>query len=105
MCRRVTNCMLVFGLAVAMAGSFIGRCQADDLERELQKNAPGVIEYLSGKGYKNIGVLKFRVKKGDEPISDSVGTLNMALADRLEVALVLANPNDPERQLGIVRRA
>ena len=67
------------------------------------KNAPKIIRYLKDHGYKNVGVLKFRVKKGDEPVSDHVGTLNLNLAARLEIALVLAN--DIKAPLGIIHDA
>jgi hypothetical protein len=76
---------------------------ADTLNQELLKQAPGVIRYLKQHGYRNVGVLKFRVQKGDEPMSDRVGLLNRNLATRLEIALVLANTfPDP---LGIIRDA
>ena len=69
------------------------------------KQAPRVIRYLKGHDYKNVGVLKFRVKKGDEAATDSAGPLNTNLARRLEVALVLANPNDADKQVAIIRDA
>lgn len=79
--------------------------QASDLQKQLLREAPKIHDYCREKGYKNIGVLKFRVKKGSDPISDNVGTLNMQLANQLEVALTLSNSNDPAKQLGIIRRA
>jgi hypothetical protein len=54
---------------------------------------------------KNVGVLKFRVKKGNGPSSDTVGTLNMTLADRLELALILAQPSSGSDPLGIIASA
>jgi hypothetical protein len=81
-----------------------GRAAGDDtIDRALLKQAPQVIRYLKEHGYKNVGVLKFRVKKGDEPASDHVGPLNLNLAGRLEVALVLAD--DLKSPLGIIRDA
>jgi len=69
----------------------IGAQAADDLERELLVAAPAVLKYAQERGYKNIGVLKFRIKKGDHPGSDRAGTLNSNLAMRLELALIMAN--------------
>jgi hypothetical protein len=69
----------------------------------LLKNAPKVIRYLKDHGYKNVGVLKFRVKNGEQPISDHVGPLNLNLADRLEIALVLAD--DVRKPIGIIHGA
>lgn len=75
------------------------------IDRGFQERSKEILDQLKSKGYKNIGILKFRVKKGDDPISDSVGTLNMFLADRLEMALILANPNDADKQIGIIKKA
>ncbi len=47
-------------------------------------------------------MLKFLVKKGDAAASDNVGELNLSLANRLEVALVLSNPDE---ELGIIQQA
>lgn len=76
---------------------------ADELDRLLLKHAHTILETLNEKGHKNVGVLKFRVKKGEEPATDRAGTLNMRLAEKLEMALVLANKiQDP---IGVVRDA
>lgn len=75
------------------------------VDRGFQEQAPEILNQLKEKGYKNVGVLKFRIKKGNDPISDRVGTLNMFLADRLEMALILANSNNPAKQLGILKKA
>jgi hypothetical protein len=68
----------------------------------LRQQAPALNKYLRGKNYANIGVLKFLVKKGDAVPSDNVGELNLGIANRLEVALVLCNPDDG---LGIIQHA
>ena len=47
------------------------------------------------------GVLKFRVKKGEEPVSDRVGTLNLDLAARLEIS-VLVLATDIKAPVGII---
>jgi len=76
---------------------------ADSLEKQLLGQAPKLLKELKDAGYKNIGVLKFRVKVGDQPSSDRVGTLNHRLTEKLEMALILANKvTDP---LGIIRNA
>src|ERR1700674_1608621 len=99
-CRRGR----VAALALMLAG-IVGPApvRADTLEAALLKQAPRVTAYLKDHGYRNVGVLKFRVKKGDAPASDHVGPLNLNLAGRLEIALVLANDN--EVPLGIIRDA
>ncbi|QDU76775.1 hypothetical protein Pan97_38320 [Bremerella volcania] len=73
---------------------------ADDLEKQLLKQGPLIMEQLKLRGYKNVGVLKFRVKKGNEDSSDAVGTLNLRLTKKLELALVVAN--DARNPMGLV---
>ena len=76
---------------------------ADDLDKQLLKQAYSVLATLKEKGYNNVGVLKFRVKKGTEPATDRAGTLNLRLSEKLEMALILANKiQDP---VGIIRNA
>ncbi len=75
----------------------------ETIDVALLRQAPRVLGYLKEHGYRNVGVLKFRVQKGDEPVSDHVGTLNLDLAARLEVALVLTT--DIKAPLGIIHDA
>src|SRR5262245_57104107 len=93
-------------LSLAVAGLSSARCLAEEpveLERALVRQAPEVIKKLREKGYKNVGVLKFLATKEGEQWSDNVGTLNTLLAQRLELALMLANkPSDP---VGIIENA
>jgi uncharacterized protein YheU (UPF0270 family) len=93
----------VLALAVALLAGGAAPARATGLERALLKQAPAVLRYLKAKHYQNVGVLKFRVKKGKEPLTDNAGTLNLDVADRLELALVLAN--DVRRPIGIVHEA
>ncbi len=76
---------------------------ADDLESQFLRQAPTILSALREKGYANVGVLKFRIKKGNEPATDRAGTLNLRLTEKLELALILANKvSEP---IGIVRNA
>jgi hypothetical protein len=78
--------------------------EAPTLERGLVQQAPRLIKHFKTNGFKNVGVLKFLVnRQGAKGLSDNVGTLNMLLARRLEIALVLAN--DPRKPVGIIRNA
>lgn len=106
--RRGTLRWIVLSACLSLLSFSTARAEdkrAPALDKQLFLQAPKILEYAREKGYKNLGVLKFRVKKGKEPVSDNVGTLNMFLANRLEVALVLANTSDPKKQVGIVKRA
>lgn len=78
---------------------------ADSIARQLQKHVPKIIDYLNDNKLKTVGVLKFRVKKPGQKISDSVGPLTSLLADRLEIGLILGNPFDKARQLNIIENA
>ena len=79
--------------------------EAAGIHRQLQKHIPQIIQHLNENGHKTVGVLKFRVKKPGQKLSDSVGPLNSLMADRLEVGLILGNPFDESRQLRIIRDA
>ncbi|MCE9530066.1 MAG: hypothetical protein K8T89_02845 [Planctomycetes bacterium] len=74
----------------------------DNLDEMLRKQAPELIKYVRSKNYQNVGVLKFLVKKGDAPPSDNVGEINLGLANRLEVAMVL---NNPDEDMGVIQQA
>ena len=100
MIRLVAVCL--FAACVCPLSTNIARA-ADDLSKQLLKQAPEILSVLKEKGYRNVGVLKFRVKKGDEAPTDRAGVLNARLAEKLELALILANKvQDP---IGIIRNA
>jgi hypothetical protein len=96
---------LSLGLAVVALALWVGISPAaeekDSLDSTLKKHAPEIIKHLREHKYQNVGVLKFVVKQGDRS-TDNAGPLNLSLANRLEVALVLANPDD---KLGLIERA
>src|SRR5262249_22818055 len=89
-----------FGCAMATGSPGV---RAETLDGALLRLAPRVMRYLKDHGHQNVGVLKFRIKKDAEPASDQVGPLNLNLATRLEIALVLAD--DLEKPVGIIHDA
>ncbi|MCA9035405.1 MAG: hypothetical protein KDA91_09750 [Planctomycetaceae bacterium] len=91
----------VIALAMILATSVT---QAETIHEAMFNRAPALLKQLHDKGYQTIGVLKFRVQKPGEKTSDSVGPLNSLLADRLEIAMILANPFGDE-QLDIIKDA
>lgn len=104
MSNRPFSVVVIF--LVASFVSFEGAVRAnaaDELERQLIHAAPALLKFAQEKGYKNVGVLKFRIKKGDRPGTDRAGTLNTNLALRTELALILAN--SVREPLGIVHDA
>jgi hypothetical protein len=108
MMQRTSRWTTVLAVAAGLAGLAVAGAPREEdkaigLDQALQNNAPVVIKYLRGKGYKNVGVLKFLAQVGDKaPLSDNLGAINRNLADRLEIALILANPDE---KLGIIARA
>jgi hypothetical protein len=74
------------------------------LEEELKDQASRILDYLRDHHYSNVGVLKFLVKKDDKkPATASAGVFNTTLANRLEIALLLAD--DVRKPVGIIRNA
>jgi hypothetical protein len=87
--------MLASALA-ALAPGTASAARPPSLDRALVRRVPEVIRFLKQKGYANVGVLKF---EGGRGLRDNRGTLNRGLADRLQVALLLANASDSIRIL------
>jgi hypothetical protein len=81
----------------------------ENIDAALQRVAPAIVKELDARGYKNVGVLKFRVADSDGVLRDNVGPLNRTLADRLEVALTLNLPDNDKKEdkdkLGIIAGA
>lgn len=96
-------------LNLLIATFSVGTVQAqEDFERALIQEAPKILEKLREAQVHVVGVLKFSVRKGNSDFSSSVGTINQRLADKLELALVMANPakaDGPVSQIAIIRNA
>jgi hypothetical protein len=90
--------LIVVTMSAAPAG-------ADNLDVALLDHAPDVISYLHKHHYRNVGILKFRIKKGSHATSFKVGPLNDNIVDRLEWALIAKNPADPPSSIGIIHNA
>jgi hypothetical protein len=87
---------------VLLTGVIAARADTDEFDAALHKQAPKLLEYVQKKNCRNIAMLKFLARKGDGPLTDNIGPLNMSVAERVEVAITLALPND---EIGIVRNA
>ncbi|MCI0464374.1 MAG: hypothetical protein L0Z62_46155 [Gemmataceae bacterium] len=99
--NRIQPSRLVLALAV---GAFaVPSARADQLDQEMLKRGPTVMQHLQKQGHKNVGVLKFRVQVGDKKPSFDSGRLTSLLATRLENVLILAN--DLQQPIGITRGA
>jgi hypothetical protein len=94
---RLLTAAVVLALAAPVA-----RAGADPLDEALLDKAKDVLDALKKKGFTNVGVVKFLVRHGDGAPQDDAGDLNLALANKLEVALILANTDD---KFGIIDKA
>ncbi len=95
--------MITLAATAILVGTDPAVAQSDPnpLAAALQDKAPAVLAHLKKKGFTNVGVLKFLVRRGDNPPGD-VGDLNMSLAHKTEVALILANTDE---RFGIIDKA
>jgi hypothetical protein len=91
-------------LALLLAGAAARADDGETIDQALRKQAPKVLKYLEAQKVKNVGVLKFLAGRGGQT-RDDLGALNRTLADRLEVALVLAMTDDEEDRLSVLTRA
>lgn len=90
-------------LALGVSAVLPTAARADNIDVELDKQASKIVQYARDHGYQNVGVLKFRVKKGDRPVSFQAGTMNSNMAIRLENALVMHDTGS--KPIGIIHDA
>jgi len=91
--------VLVAGLAICMGVPSVSR--ADRIDEALISHAPEITKYLVQKGCKNVGVLPFRLQKGDKLPQFRGGLIVNNMVDRVQHSLVFAaNPEAPP--IGIV---
>src|SRR5579872_3113268 len=94
------------GLAALLAT--VGAARAADAippryDQAVRAEAPHILAALKAKGYKNVGVLKFLVRNEGGKLRDDFGPINRTLADRMEIALLLALKKEDD--IGILFRA
>jgi hypothetical protein len=94
--------ILAAGVGFVVTAS-VPAARADNIDLELFKQAPKIMDYVQKQGYRNIGVLKFRVQKGSKPESFNAGPLNVNMASRLENMLILFN--NTKQPIGIIHDA
>jgi hypothetical protein len=79
--------------------------RADQLDKKLNDEMPGVMKYLREQRYKNVGVLRFRVQKGKRPARFDNAPLNGNMATRLENLLVIHGGPDDSKAIGVIHNA
>ncbi|MEQ9379965.1 MAG: hypothetical protein RJP95_03825 [Pirellulales bacterium] len=92
-------CMVLFPVVPSQAG------ELPTLEEQLSAHADQVISWLKDRNVKRAGVLKFRVAKPGEAVTDNAGPINRRLADQLETALVLHLSEKDVQEIEVVRDA
>jgi len=106
--NRAKFLLLLLAAAAVYVGSANRVNAGDQLESQYRDQSKQILDKLRSDGIKTVGVLKFSVRIGDGNFPGSVGALNTRLVQKLELALVMANPArkaDEAKQVGIVRSA
>lgn len=88
-------------IATAFVALLTAPARADHIDDQLLVDVPRIVNYLKDHGVHTVGVVKFSVKKGDQPASYNAGTLNLKMALKLEHALVMAN--DSKQPIAILQ--
>lgn len=88
--------------AIALLMAIGHAAEPETIDEAFQQRAGAILEFARAKDARNIGVLKFQVRIGDEPATGSAGELNLNLARRLTVALILALPDE---KMGVIGNA
>jgi hypothetical protein len=93
-------------LALAFVGA-VGRSAAQEpvaIELATVQTMTPVLNHIQLKGYKNVGVLKFLVRReGEREYRDNVGAMNLTLAKQFEVALIMCQT--VATRVGVVENA
>jgi hypothetical protein len=101
---------LILALTALALASAAGLARAakegvDNMDTALNAHAAQVLHYLREHHCQNVGIVKFRVHKGNKPVSFKVGPLNDNLAARLEMALAVSGANKADAPIGIIHDA
>jgi len=79
--------------------------ETSSLAQALLHQAPRILEQLRERDCHRIGVLKFRVSKAGDRVTDRAGELNLRLARQLQSSLVLKNSRQSHKQIAMARDA
>jgi len=96
------------GFPALLAGLCLGLAspaRADRLDVKLNEEMPRIVTVLKDKGYKNVGVLRFRAQRGTGKMGFSVGPINSNMVERVENMLILYTGSDKGPTIGITHEA
>jgi hypothetical protein len=99
--RNLAFPALVAGLCLCLASP----ARADRLDVKLNEEMPRIVTALKDKGYKNVGVLRFRAQRGTGKLGFSVGPINSNMVERVENLLILLTGSDKGPTIGITHEA
>src|SRR5215218_6528032 len=92
-------------LAAFAAAALPAAARADRIDKRLNEAMPEVKKYLQEKGYKNVGVLRFRVQLGKKAASFDNAPYNGNLPRRVENLLIMNGGDGDEAAVGVIRDA
>jgi hypothetical protein len=78
---------------------------AGTLDVALLEQSADVLEFIMDKGWKNVGVLPFKVQRGSRASSFSGGPLSHNITRRIENALILSMESNEKKAIGVIRDA
>src|SRR4051794_10935934 len=93
---RVVGRLLLPGLALTVLLAGAATARAGTLDLALLQQSGDILDSLKQKGYKNVGVLPFRVQRGARGRSFAGGPLGHNITRRLKNALILTLGGDDE---------
>src|SRR3954452_5327425 len=101
--------MLVLSALLALPASAAAQAEkeapAKNLDVGLLQKAPDVVSFLCGKKHRRVGVLPFRVRKGERDAGHGEAPLAARMALRLENALVMVMEPDEKKALQVIHDA
>src|SRR5262249_59889207 len=104
MLTNVTPARLGAALLLAALLGTAAPARADLLDLKLNDAMPDVVAQLKKKGYKNVGTLRFQVKRAGKPASYGL-PLSGSLATRVENLLVIHGGPKEKEALGVINDA
>jgi hypothetical protein len=99
---RTTHLPLVAALAAACLPA---AARADRMDKRLNDEMPAVKKHLQDKGYKNVGVLRFRVQVGKKAARFDNAPFNGNLPVRIENLLIIHGGSSEDGAIGVIRDA
>src|SRR4051794_9104188 len=102
--RKVTYAGALFAAALAL-GWAVETAEGANLDKGLLKEAGRIMDRLTESSVKTVGVLPFRVKKGERQAGFDAAPLATGLPGRIENALIVTQGGSELKAIGVIRDA